>query len=91
MTGKKKGARTQANRAIPKISSILDSGRTLFTVEEVMAELRLSRATAYRYIVGYAGHSPVIPSVRIGKLLRIPRQVVEKICAGELPAVGAER
>ena len=72
-----------------KASSILNSERTLFTVDEVMAELRLSRATAYRYIVGYAEHPPVIPSVRIGRLLRIPRHVVESIVAGELPSMGA--
>jgi hypothetical protein len=72
-------------RKASKPPSILKSDQTLFTVDEVCQELRLSRATGYRYIVGYAGHPPVIPSVRIGHLLRVPRHVVEKICAGELP------
>ncbi len=70
-------------------ASILDTGRTLFTPDEIQREFRLSRATTYRLLVGYAGHPPVIPSVRLGRQLRIPRSVVEKIVSGELPMVEA--
>lgn len=67
------------------LPSILKSDQTLFKPEEIQREFRLSRATTYRLLVGYADHPPVIPSVRLGKLIRIPRGVVEKIVSGELP------
>ncbi len=73
------------SRKIKNNLSILKSDRTLFTVAEVRRELRLSRSTAYRYIVGDENHKPIIPSVRLGRLLRIPRYVVQEIVNGRLP------
>lgn len=74
---------------VKKRVSILDSGNSLFKIEELMAELRISRPTAYRLVSGDAKHPPVIPSIKIGHLRRVTRSVVEQILAGELPAVGA--
>jgi excisionase family DNA binding protein len=49
------------------------------TVVEIAATMRVSRATVYRLL-----HADQLPSIRVGRPLRIPREAIETYvcCAG---------
>lgn len=54
------------------------------TVVEVAAALRVSRATVYRLV-----HADVLPGLRVGKSVRVSRQVVETFMHSALPDRGS--
>ncbi len=58
----------------------------LLTSAEVVQRLRLSRATVSRH-----AKSGILPSVRIGNLLRFPVAPIERIERGEQPGAGEEQ
>lgn len=57
------------------------NGRTTFTVDELAEILMLSRWAAYSAV-----KSGEIASVRIGRVIRIPRHVLERKLGVEQPA-----
>ena len=57
----------------PPAGSIPDQRPILLTVPEVAEELRIARSYAYRLV-----HENSIPSVRIGRSVRVPRAALER-------------
>lgn len=58
--------------------SLFATDRLLFAPEEVQLELGIGRSTMYRLLA-----TGTIPSVRLGKLIRIRRAELEKIAGIE--------
>lgn len=58
----------------PEPAPALDALPELLTVEEIAAFLRCGRGTAYALIA-----RGELPSVRIGRLVRVPRAAIEAL------------
>jgi len=56
----------------------MNEGKLTITIDEAGAQLGLSRATAYKL-----AHSGAIPTIRLGRQLKVPVVQLEKLLNGE--------
>ena len=62
----------------------LDNGPELLTIREAAVVLRIGRTTAYTLAGRYLRGGEGLPVIRVGRSLRVPRELLRRFIDGEL-------
>jgi len=74
----------------PEVAMALDERPELLTITEAAQLLRISRTTAYAEAKRFERTGEGLPVIRVGRSLRAPRAMLQRLIAGELSWAGKQ-